>query len=167
MPINEADRRFEEILQDLPEQILAKAIEFKAFVRAREIKTPQQLLRAVLLYCGLDHSTRLVAAEMTALDEPITEQSISERLTACGPWLKAVLPTMLPPAGVPQIASNKRLRVIDASEVTSPGVKTSQYRIHVKMDLVSLEFITVLLTDYRVGESLKHFPLDEHEVGIA
>ena len=34
------------------------AREHKAFVRAKKVKTPEELLRLVLLYCGLDQSLR-------------------------------------------------------------------------------------------------------------
>jgi hypothetical protein len=45
------------------------AYEFKAFTRAWKIKTPQQLLRAVLLYCGLDQTLWEVDSTMTLLGQ--------------------------------------------------------------------------------------------------
>ena len=41
------------LLEDVPADIEKLALEFHAFTRARQIKTPKELLRAVLLYCGL------------------------------------------------------------------------------------------------------------------
>ena len=67
-----------------------------AFVRAKKVKTPTQLLRVVFLYCGLDKPLREVAGIFTALHESITDQAVAERLRACGPWVKAMLPQMLP-----------------------------------------------------------------------
>ena len=58
------------------------ARECKAFVRAKKVKTPEHLLRVVLLYCGLDKSLRTVAGTFTALYEPITDQAVGERLRA-------------------------------------------------------------------------------------
>jgi hypothetical protein len=52
--IDDADTLFEQLLQDLPPKTIPLAREFKAFVRAKKVKTPEQLLRLVLLYCGLD-----------------------------------------------------------------------------------------------------------------
>jgi hypothetical protein len=72
------------------------AREFKAFVRAKKVKTPVQLLRVVFLYCGLDKPLREVAGTFTSLYESITDQSVAERLRACGPWVKAMLRRMLP-----------------------------------------------------------------------
>ena len=39
-----------DLLQDLPSETGTMAREFKAFVRAKKVKTPQQLLHMVFLY---------------------------------------------------------------------------------------------------------------------
>ena len=96
LPLTDPDTLFEELLQDLPPETAHMAREFKAFVRAKKIKTPEQLLRVVLLYCGLDKPLREVAGTFTALYESITDQSVAERLRACGPWVQALLRGMLP-----------------------------------------------------------------------
>jgi len=96
LPLTDPDTLFEELLQDLPPETAHMAREFKAFVRAKKVKTPEQLLRVVLLYCGLDKPLREVAGTFTALYEAITDQSVAERLRACGPWVQALLRRMLP-----------------------------------------------------------------------
>jgi hypothetical protein len=65
------------------------AREFKAFVRAKKVKTPAQLLRLVLLYGGLDQSLREVAGTFTALYESITDQSVAKR-SSISPWGQAM-----------------------------------------------------------------------------
>jgi hypothetical protein len=67
LPLTDPDTLFEELLQDLPSAVCLMAREFKAFVRAKKVKTPEPLLRVVLLYCGLDKSLRTVAGPFTAL----------------------------------------------------------------------------------------------------
>ena len=91
LPLTDPDTLFEELLQDLPPETAQMAREFKAFVRAKKVKTPGQLLRAVFLYCGLDKSLREVAGPFTALYESMTDQAVAERLRACGPWGQARL----------------------------------------------------------------------------
>jgi hypothetical protein len=167
LPPPDADTLFEELLQDLPPQTAQMAREFKAFARARKIKTPTQLLRIVLLYCGLDNPLRDVAGHMTALDEPLTDQSIAERLRACGPWLKAVLQQMLPRPGVAAFPQGWRFLVIDASSIQAPGAKGTDYRLHICMDLVSLQFLEVALTAVHTGETRKPFSLGPGDVAIA
>jgi len=165
-PLTDADTLFEELLQDLPPKTVQLAREFKAFVRAKKVKTPEQLLRLVLLYCGLDKSLREAAGTFTMLYESITDQSVAERLQACGPWVKALLRQMLPLSGVSGLPEGLRFVVIDASSVQAPGAKGIDHRLHLSMDLVSLEFIEVLVSDVHTGETLKHFTLGPGDVAL-
>src|SRR5215510_7390321 len=95
MLLTDPDTLFEELLQDLFSETVQMARTCKAFMRAKKVKTPAQLLRVVFLYCGLDKSLREVAGTMTALYEAITDQAVAERLRACGPWVQAMLRRML------------------------------------------------------------------------
>ena len=52
LPLTDPDTLFEELLQDLPPETAQMAREFKAFVRAKKVKTPEQLLRVVFLSHG-------------------------------------------------------------------------------------------------------------------
>jgi len=167
MPLTDPDTLFEELLQDLPAEVCLLARECKALVRAKKIKTPEHLLRVVLLYCGLDKPLREVAGIFTALYESITDQSVAERLRACGPWVKALLRRMLPLVPVAALPEGKRFLVIDASTVQAPGATGIDHRLHLCMDLVSLEFVEVLVTDVHSGETLKHFRLTPGDVAVA
>ena len=165
-PLTDADTLFEELLQDLPPETVQLAREFKAFVRAKKVKTSQHLMRLVLLYCGLDKPLREAAGIFTVLYESITDQSVADRLRACGPWVKALLRQMLPMAAVSALPEGLRFVVIDASSVQAPGAKGIDHRLHIAMDLVSLEFIEVLVSDVHSGETLKHFTLGSGDVAL-
>ena len=165
-PLTDADTLFEELLQDLPPETVQLAREFKAFVRAKKVKTPEHLLRLVLLYCGLDKPLREAAGTFTVLYESITDQSVADRLRACGPWVKALLRQMLPMSAVSALPEGLRFVVIDASSVQAPGAKGIDHRLHLAMDLVSLEFIEVLVSDVHSGETLKHFTLGSGDVAL-
>lgn len=165
LPVRTADSVFEEIIQGLSEEERKKAREFKAFARGRKIKTVEQLLRVVLLYCGLDQSAREVAGVMSLLYEPITEQAILERMRGCGAWLKAMVMELVKvEAGVSW--EGRRISVVDATTVNGPGAKGSENRIHVRMELASLEFLEIHVTDNKTGETLKNFRFEKGEVGI-
>jgi len=137
LPLTDPDTLFEELLQDLPPETVQMAREFKAFVRAKKVQTPMQLLRVVFFYCGLDKSLREVAGTFTALYESITDQAVAERLRACGPWVKAMLRRMLPLSAVDTLPQGRRFVVIDASSMQAPGAKGTDHRLHIAMDLVS------------------------------
>jgi len=167
LPLTDPDTLFEELLQDLPPETAHMAREFKAFVRAKKVKTPEQLLRVVFLYCGLDNPLREVAGTFTALYESITDQSVAERLRACGPWVQAVRRRMLPLSQGATLPAGRRFVVIDASSIQAPGAKGTDHRLHIAMDLLSLQFIEVLVSDVHTGETLKHFTLGPGDVAVA
>src|ERR671935_428185 len=167
LPLTDPDTLFEDLLQDLPPETAHMAREFKAFVRAKKVKTPAPLLRVVFLYCGLDKSLREVAGAFTALYEAITDQSVAERLRACGPWVQAMLRQMLPLSPVETLSPGLRFVVIDASSIQAPGATGTDYRLHIAMDLLSLQFLEVLVSDVHTGETLKHFTLGPDDVAVA
>jgi Transposase DDE domain len=167
LPLTDPDTLFEELLQDLPPEMAHMAREFKAFVRAKKVKTPEHLLRMVFLYCGLDKSLREVAGTFTALYEAITDQSVAERLRACRPWVQALLRRMLPLAQGDTLPAGRRLVVIDASSIQAPGATGTDHRLHIAMDLLSLQFLEVLVSDVHTGETLKHFTLAPGDVALA
>jgi hypothetical protein len=49
LPLTDPDTLFEELLQDLPPETAQMARECQAFVRAKKVQTPAQLLRMVFL----------------------------------------------------------------------------------------------------------------------
>ena len=167
LPLPDPDTLFEELLQDLPPATVQMARAFKAFVRPKKVKTPEQLLRVVFLYCGLDKSLREVAGTFTALYESITDQSVAERLRACGPWVQAMLRRMLPMSTVAPLPAGLRFVLIDASSIQAPGATGTDHRLHIAMDLRTLQFIEVLVSDVHTGETLKHFPLSTGDVAVA
>ena len=75
------DTRFETFLQALPNDYVEQAYAFKAFARARKIKTPQQLLQLVMLYCGLDLSLRSCAGEWAHHQGYISDEEVKKRLS--------------------------------------------------------------------------------------
>jgi hypothetical protein len=167
LPLTDPDTLFEKLLQDLPSETVQMARAFKAFVRAKKVKTPAQLLRVVFLYCGLDKPLREVAGTFTALYESITDQAVAERLRACGPWVKAMLRQMFPMAAVESLPSGRRFVVIDASSIQAPGATGTDHRLHIAMDLVSLQFLEVLVSDVHTGETLKHFTFAPGDIAVA
>lgn len=157
---------FEKLLQNLPDNIQQKAVEFKAFCRSRKVKTPLELLHIVFMYCGLDFSMRNTAANFTLLyGESITDTAIEERLKTCGPWVKAMLAEMLH-LNEHQL-TGRRVFVIDATTIEAPGAKGTDHRLHGLFDLLNLEFVQMNITDAHVAESLRHFSFQDGDIIIA
>lgn len=72
------DSRFETFVQALPDDYVEQAYDFKAFERARKVKSPQQLLQLVMLYCGLDLSLRSCAGELSHQQGYISDTSVKK-----------------------------------------------------------------------------------------
>jgi DDE family transposase len=164
LPFGNIDTAFEHFLQELPEDYWDLAIEFKAFSRARKIKSPAQLLPVVLGYCGLDQALRETAGNVTLLAERISDTAIHKRLKACLPWVKALLERMMGAEAGRLIEGHLRFVVVDASTVQGPGAEQTWYRLHIAVDLVKLHLIHIEVTDKHQGEHLDYYPLQEGDV---
>jgi hypothetical protein len=123
-------------------------------------------LRLVLLYCGEDLSLRQIAGHLTLLKgRTISDTAIKQRLLAASAWLKALLPQMLHQGQLP--AGNRRFLVTDSTSVVAPGAKGTHYRIHLTLNLLSLEFIALTITDKHTAESLLLVPITTGDVVLA
>jgi hypothetical protein len=65
LPRQEVEIAFEALLKELPSEYKELAIESKAFCRARKVKSPKQLMRIVMNYCGIDKVLREVAGSLS------------------------------------------------------------------------------------------------------
>lgn len=165
--IEEIDKEFEEVMQDLPAEILEMAAEFGAIVRKRKITSPVELLRMVLLYSGLDKSLREVAGNVSVTIEKISDRAVAKRLEAAQEWIKAMLPKLLEENKI-KIEGKRRLIVIDGTQIKVEGSNRKKfYRVHISMNLETLEFIEIKVTDCHGGESLDNYEFLEEDVVIA
>ena len=162
-----ADTTFESLVQDFPAKIESMARENGAFVRSRAVRDPVDLLRAVLLYSGLDYSLREVAANFTQIGRRLSDEAVRGRLRGCEAWLEAILREMftLPEKGISE--GIRRLVLIDGTTIQAPGATTSDYRIHLGWDWIGQKMVHSLVTDNRTAESLKLFDWREGDMVIA
>lgn len=170
MPSTEADIIFEQLLQGLPADIVQLAIEFKAFTRSRKVKSATELLRAVLMFAGLDLTEREVAADLLLTNpglKSLSDQAVHKRLAGCEIWLKAILPQMISLGELPEMSSGRRIIVVDGTAVRAPGDNKASYRLHVAMDLVSLQLVSVEITTGKIGEKLKLLKIERGNTYLA
>lgn len=123
------NHKFETLLQRLPPGWEELAVETRAFTRARQIKSPQDLLRAVFAYAVADYSLREVAALLTHQQHWISDQGLHARLTNCGGWLETLLAQMLfAKAKDVGVATQRRLKIVDATVLNCPAARGTDYR---------------------------------------
>lgn len=166
IPPTDPDTLFEEFVQELPVEHQQMARDFKAFTRPHKVKNVTQLLRLVFLYCGIDLSLREVAGNFTLLYQRITDEGVRNRLRICGPWLRAMLTHLLGAAALQHLPPGFRFLVFDGSAIQGPGAKGTDYRLHIGMELVTLTFTHLLVTDKHTGESLAQFGLLPGDVAL-
>jgi len=167
-PLSPADTLFLAILEDLPPELLELACQFKAFERARKVRSPLQLLRLVLLFAGLDLTLKQTAATFTLLqNESISDTAVRNRLLACIPWVRAILLELLPKQSFQTLRNGARLLVTDSSTAQGPAAKSTDWRIHLTIDLFRLQFVHVDVTDFRGAESLERVPLLPGDIVLA
>jgi len=166
MPQQKIDNEFEKLMQELGVDYRRSAKEKKALQKARKIKTAEQLMRMVLLYSGVDESLREVAGNMALLGIAMTDQSVMERLANCPAWLQDVVSKMLelPAKFVSKLKERKRLLIADMTDVTSPGAKGSEWRVHLVIDAARLELTDIKIMDCHKTESLQLVDVKEGDL---
>jgi hypothetical protein len=162
-----ADTTFAEIVQEIPAEVGMLAREFGAFTRKRAIRTPEELLRAVLLYSGLDQSLREVAANFTQNGCRLSDEAVRWRLSACEAWLQEMLSAMMPKQRDERSVGGLRFKIVDSTSIQAPGAVTGDYRLHLLWEHNEQRLGDLLLTDNKTGENLQLFEWQEGDVVLA
>lgn len=162
-----ADTTFKKIVQELPARFGEMARELRAFVRVRAVRSPDELLRAVFLYCGLDYSLREVAANFTQVGRRLSDEAVRGRLSACEPWLAAMLQEMLPKPEKEIAQYSNRLILVDGTCIQAPGPTSSDYRLHLAWDWMQQRVVSMEVTDNRTSESLDRYEWRAGDVVVA
>jgi Transposase DDE domain len=140
--------------------LAATARETKAFIRPRGVRSAATLLRLAMAYGVSGYSLRATvawAAEAGIAD--ITDVSLLDRLRNAANWLELIwqrkLAAQVAPIAMPGLGL--AVRLIDATTISSPRTKTTEWRLH--MDYCPLEgrFGSAVLTDGRTSEGFHLF----------
>jgi len=148
------------IVQDfLPAGWKRQARALGALRRARQIRGPTLLLRALLVHlaCGcslVETATRLRQAGWCT----ISSVSLFHRLRRAEQWLRWMAQQLwaCPPSVT---AARRRIRAVDGTLVDEPGPTGSRWRVHFSLNLVDLQCDYFELTDQHGGETLRRLPV--------
>jgi len=153
---------FKQLLRLLPEGWEEKAKELGAFARAREIKTPGELLRLILLYLteGKSFAGTSAIAQMSGGAE-LSKVALFKRMRNSAAWLKWLCENIYRKAGLivskPQWLKNKNVTIVDGSEDVKCGIRRQCYMLHYSLDLFTLDVKELVVTDRKTGEKLSNF----------
>ena len=154
--------RFKKLLKMLPEGWEAKAKELGALQRAREIKTPEELLRLNLLYLTEGKSMAGTSA-ITNLSGAATMSKVAvfKRIQNSGEWLKWMCTHIYRNAGLliekPGWLKDRNVLLVDGSEDGQGGRERRYFMLHYSMNLFTLEAREFAITEEETGEKLANF----------
>lgn len=138
----------------------------------RKDKSPENLLRVLLMHLGCGHSLRetVVRARKAGLAE-LSSVALWKRLKKSRDWLQALCLELFRERGVELAGGGGlQMRAIDATTVKEPGKSGSLWRLHYSVRLPSLACDFFRLTGTRgrgTGESLRQFPIREGDYLLA
>lgn len=103
---------------------------------------------------------------LTLRAERITDQAVWKRLHRCTPFLTTLLKQMLSLAELPVLPQHLRFLSCDGTTVECPGATSADYRLHLSLNLVTLQFYEVLISTTKQGERLQHSHLHAGDVAV-
>ena len=148
------------------ERVRALAYETGAFIRRREIGDPSALLQLLLTWAVGERSLRetaILAADAEIAD--VSDVALMKRFRRAGDWLGSLLAQVLQER-MPKVASNARIRLLDATTIRRRGSRGTDARLHMGLDLRSHLFDSIEFTDEHGGEGLERFTYAPGEIVI-
>ena len=153
---------FKKIIELMPIGWEEKAKELKAIERSRKIKNAEELLRINLLYLTSGESFGKTSAILRLTDQnSLNKNAVYERIVKSRDWLKWLCENISRNAGElvkkPEWLKDKKVCLIDASDVSKKGSNGSDYKLHYNVELFNLEMREMHITETSVGEKLINF----------
>jgi hypothetical protein len=170
----ELDKDWQLIESLLPAGWMDKARQLKAFRRCGGIKDACVLLRVMLIHLAQGCGLRATAARasLAGLAE-VSDVALLKRLRCCGDWFEwlaqqlRAAPELAAPGFATALLDNRRLRLVDGSVVSEPGVTGSKWRLHYSITLPQLHCEEVHLGPSDDGETLKRFQIQPGDILVA
>ena len=166
------DEDWDVVRSFLPKGWRELAGETGALKGLRKDRSPDALLRTLLLHLACGHSLRetVARARMSGLAN-LSDVALLKRLRKSGDWLRALCVALFREQGV-ELASagGLQVRAFDATTVKEPGRTGSQWRLHYSVRLPSLSCDFFKLTAAEgagSGETLRNFPIAEGDLVLA
>lgn len=165
-------RDWDVVMQMLPAQWEAKAIELGAVRRLRGFDSVGSLLRVLLIHLADGCSLRETAVRARAGGlADVSDVALLKRLRGCAAWFEWMAREMAAGMALPLAADallpGRNVRLVDGSSVCEPGATGSTWRLHYALNLRTLNCDEVHVTEASVGETLTHFDIRADDVIMA
>ena len=159
------DEEWPYILSLMPQNLERLCESKSALSRRREITSAADYLRLCMAYSVCDMSLRQTAAwaSATGLAE-MSDVAVLKRLRAASEWIGSVIVEWLYQRGLTHDVPCRKVRVVDATTVSKPGSKGTDWRLHMRMDLKERRIEQVELTGESEGEHLDRHTITSDEI---
>jgi hypothetical protein len=165
------DEEWELLAEFLPKDWRELARSTGALRRARNVASPDCLLRLILMHTatGLSLRQTLVRARMQSLAD-ISDVALLKRLRASEQWLRSLTSQMTELSGaavINRLSERRRIRAVDATPVKEQGGAGTDWRVHYTLSLPELSCDFFELTDEHGGETYRRIPLRPGDLLLA
>lgn len=153
-----------------PKDMEQLAEETKALIRRRGVHGAMDLLRMVMGYCVLGYSFRMLGAWCVLRGIGyMSKTAVRKRLQKCEQWLGKLIIIALQQQQVmmPKSKIAAKPVIVDASVVCQPGSKGSDWRVHLRFDLLNSCIDQVTVTDGHGAEGLPRFQFGPGDICLA
>lgn len=165
---NAADEDWELLTSFFPADWRQLAQTTGALKGLRQDKGEENYLRVLMLHfgCGLSMRETVARAKQASLAE-ISSVALFKRLRKSRQWLYELCRALFEERGItPAIATERNLRMVDATIIKEPGPTGTQWRIHYSLCWPTLRcdyFKLSAVEGEGTGESLRQFPIARGE----
>jgi len=162
------ESNWEKLETGLGIDLAGSAREKKAFLRARELRTPGDLLRMGMVF-GLQDWSYSQLSEWALRQEigDLAGEAVRQRLYHMEDWLDWLIGKVLERrCSALGCQAGWKVRLQDATTVSRPGSQGTDARLHLELDLSNLCVSGVEVTDASGGESLARFEAAPDEIRV-
>lgn len=153
------------IVRELPNNLDDSAEETGALIRRKGVNSAADLLRIILTYGVTNMSFKAVSAwAFSTAQGQLSSVALFYRVRDARDWLSQLISTMLNDEAKPLACKGLNISIVDATAITGPGSKGTEWRLHTGIDPITGHINSVKLTDQSVGESYKNYPISDQEV---
>src|SRR5258706_1364890 len=137
-----------------------------ALTRRREVRSAGDLVRLGLA-CGSGQGSLQTTGAWAARAgvAELSDTALHNRLRHAADWLVAIAGQLLA-ARLDAATRARPLRLVDATCISKPGSRGTDWRLHAVFDPASQAFVQFDLTDVKGGESFEHFTIQPGELWI-